>query len=325
LGQISYFAFGPTGLEVMDIIMTILLLGIVISYLSAVISFLGDTPFTVGPLGDAIVVASCMALLSLVPDLGHLSGISGFGLIVLIATFVIISGYGIFADLHKAVDDGAIIQLDQQQTSLPLWPTSKTGLSHFFGVSVFGFGVVPLTYNFQESMQHPKWMVQATIGALALVAVCYIILGVGLSLLFANVQGEVLHELPATGWLPTTTRLAMAVVVILTAPLLIVPTGELLEGKFQGHAVLIRCGVCALGVCVAVLLPTFVQVLAFVGCACVGLVSFCVPPVLHLRILWMQRQSNDPWSKHALIVAMDVLMLLWGIVATVLGSIYTLR
>jgi proton-coupled amino acid transporter len=320
LGLISYFAFGPVGLEVMDIIMTILLLGIVISYLSAVISFLADTPLSIGPLGDAIVVASCMAILSLVPDLGHLSGVSGIGLAVLAATFVIIAWYGIWTESSQEADVADV------SPSLPLWPTSKTGLSHFFGVSVFGFGVVPLTYNFQESMRHPKWMVHASAGALTLVALCYIALGVGLSLLFTDVQGEVMHELPTRGWLPTTTRLAMALVVILTAPLLIVPTGELLEGKFQGHAVLVRCGVCAVGVCVAVLLPSFVQVLAFVGCACVGFVSFVVPAVLHLRLLWTQHQSSDPWSSiTVLTVVVDLLMLLWGIVATILGTIYTIK
>ena len=128
LGKVAYFAFGPTGLEVMDILMTILLLGIVISYLSAVISFLSDTPLTIGPLGDALVIASLMALLSLVPDLGHLSGISGAGLLVLAGAFVVIAGYGLY-DFLQARD-----------ISLPIWPASAVGLSHFYGVCVFGFG-----------------------------------------------------------------------------------------------------------------------------------------------------------------------------------------
>lgn len=163
-------------------------------------------------------------------------------------------------------------------------------------------------------------MVPATAGALSLVAGGYIVIGVGLSLLFTNVEGEILHELPQSGWLGLATRLAMASIVILTAPLLIVPCGELLEGKFQGHSVLIRCGVCAVGVCVAVLLPSFVQVLAFVGCALVGFVSLCLPPVFHLRLLWMQRHTNTASLKS---VAMDVLMLILGVAATISGTIYS--
>ena len=312
LGKVAFFAFGPTGLEVMDILMIILLMGIVVSYLSAVISFLSDTPLTIGPLGDAFVVASLMALLSLVPDLGHLSGVSRLGLLVLGGTFVVIAAYGLVGFGEEPRD---------ARPSLPIWPISSTGLSHFFGVSVFGFGVVPLTYNFQESMKQPKLVVRATAAALGFVAIAYIVLGVGLSILFPAVTGEVLHELPATGWLPTTTRLARALVVVLTAPLLIVPTGELLEGKFHGHKVIVRCGVCLVSVCVAVLLPTFVQVLSFVGCACVGFVSFCVPPILHIRLTWTGKDGGK--SSMALLL-FDVAMLLWGMFATVLGTILTL-
>mmetsp|Transcript_14921 Transcript_14921/g.28492 ORF Transcript_14921/g.28492 Transcript_14921/m.28492 type:complete len:440 (-) Transcript_14921:107-1426(-) len=309
LGKVAFFAFGPAGLEVMDILMTILLLGIVISYLSAVISFLSDTPVTIGPLGDAFVIASLMAVLSLVPDLGHLSGISGVGLLVLAGAFIVIASYGLYGFLEAP------------NVSLPLWPASAVGLSHFFGVCVFGFGTVPLTYNFQESMKKPSLIIPTTAGALGCVALFYIVLGVGLSILYPNVEGEILHELPGTGWLPTVTRLAMAVVVVLTAPLLIVPTGELLEGKFHDNKVLVRCGVCLVSVCVAVLLPTFVQVLAFVGCACVGFVSFCVPPILHIRIVWMLKEDKKPPNG---VLLLDVVMLVWGLIATTVGTIYTL-
>lgn len=113
----------------------------------------------------------------------------------------------------------------------------------------------------------------------------------------------------------------MAAVVVLTAPLLIVPTGELLEGKFHDNKVLVRCGVCLLSVCVAVLLPTFVQVLAFVGCACVGFVSFCVPPILHIRIVLMTKEHIKSLFG---VLLLDVTMLVWGLIATVLGTIYTL-
>jgi hypothetical protein len=62
----------------------------------------------------------------------------------------------------------------------------------------------------------------------------------------------------------------------MTAPLLIVPCGQLLEGKWQMEDNRWRCDltICAVAVLVAVALPSFVQDLIFVGCACVGMVSF---------------------------------------------------
>jgi amino acid permease len=313
LGNVAYYAFGLAGLQIMDSLVIILLLGIIISYLSAVISFLSDTPLTAGPLGDAFGVAALMTILSLVPDLGYLSRLSASGLTVLGGTFLVIAGYGLsgFRQTHLPV-----------APSLPMWPLSSAGLSHFFGVCVFGFGVVPLTFNFQESMKKPHRIVPATAYALSGVALTYILVGVGIAVLFPAVTGEVLHELPSTGWLPTVTRLAMVVVVILTVPLLIVPAGELLEGKFRLPKVLARSGISLVSVVVAVLLPSFVQVLSFVGCACVGFVSFCVPPILHLRLTWILQEGDSMSSVWS--IALDIAMLVWGLIATVLGTIYTL-
>jgi hypothetical protein len=176
LGKVAWVACGgPRGLLVMDLMVVILLWGIVISYLSAVISFLSDTPFTGGPFWDAIVVALLMALLAMVPDLGYLSSASALGLAVLCATFLVIAGYGIVAK-----------EADPTTTSLPLWPSSLASASRCFGICVFGYGVVPLTYNFQDSMREPHRVVEATWIALALVAAGYCIVGVGILALFSG-------------------------------------------------------------------------------------------------------------------------------------------
>ena len=333
LGKVAWVACGGSqGLLVMDIMMVILLLGIVISYLSAVISFLSDTPLTLGPIWDALIVALCMACLSMVPDLGYLSKASAIGLAVLGATFAVITGYGIFAE-HETHDNDAPPLLDNDSSipTVPLWPLSLVGLSRFFGVCVFGYGVVPLTFNFQEAMKEPNRMVEATWIAMTLVAIGYSLIGVVLLALFGgNVQGEVLHELPAGGWLPTVTRLAMASVCIMTAPLIIVPTGELIEAKLEiaasqssgstsnqhhkEYRYLVRGGVCLVSAIVAVLLPTFVQVLSFVGCLCVGLVGFVVPPFLHLRLMHL-KSSNGSLACTSPTIFVDVVMLVWGLMA----------
>jgi len=326
----------------MDIMLVILLLGIVISYLSAVISFLSDTPLTMGSLGDALVVATCMALLSLVPDLGYLSKASAIGLVVLAGTFAVITAYGVWGEHTTTTTHDS----DEQYTGdsatnsgLTLWPSSIASLSRFFGIVVFGYGVVPLTFNFQESMREPHRMVEATFIALSLVGVGYCVLGVGLLILFGKVQGEILHELPHSGLIPTVTRLAMASVCIMTAPLIIVPTGELVEAKFQitqrHHQAMVRGSVCGFSALVAVLLPTFVQVLSFVGCFCVGLTGFCVPPLFHLRLLYLQSRTGAASMTQTLSSSfrsmalspyfwLDVVMLIWGLFATVVGTFFTL-
>jgi hypothetical protein len=61
---------------------------------------------------------------------------------------------------------------------------------------------------------------------------------------------------------------------LMTAPLLIVPCGQLLEGVANGRqSVAVRFGICAAALGGSSL-AEFRASLIFVGCACVGMVSF---------------------------------------------------
>jgi amino acid permease len=267
-----------------------------------------------------------MATISLVPNIGFLSHFSAIGLIVLLGAFLVIAGHGIVEQSNwseSSSDDDIIVEAAASSSSLALWPESIAGISSWFGCVIFSFGVPPLTYNFHSSMKEPDRLIPATLWGFSFVAVAYMIAGVGLYALYPNLTGEVLHELPHTGVLPTLTRLGMVTVVWMTAPLLIVPCGQLLEGKWQmeDNRVAVRFGICAVAVLVAVALPSFVQVLSFVGCACVGMVSFCVPPVLHLKLSLSSASKVDRTTSAA--VLLDAFMLAWGVIATVISTYYS--
>jgi amino acid permease len=227
LGRVAWYAFGDPGLMALDILFVLLLLGIIIAYVSAVTSFLADTPFSINTSFDAVITGIIMGVFSLVPDLGYLSSASALGLTVLLAAFIVIACYGIFGtqspSSQQHPEDGLVASSDTTIESflwsespdiLALWPRSLSGLSHFFGIVVFGYGVVPLTYNFHESMREPDRLVEATSIALSGVATLYVIMGVGLYALFPHLTADVLHELPETGILPILTRLAMTWVVV---------------------------------------------------------------------------------------------------------------
>jgi amino acid permease len=325
LGMVAYYAFGPIGLQVLDIMVIILLLGIITAYFAAVISFLADTSLTMGPFFDAAFTAVVMATISLVPNIGFLSHFSAIGLVVLFLAFMVIAGHGISENWSEGSSNDDIIIDAATSSSLALWPESIAGVSSWFGCVIFSFGVPPLTYNFHSSMKEPDRLISATLWGFSFVSIAYMIAGVGLYALYPNLTGEILHELPHTGILPTLTRLGMVTVVWMTAPLLIVPCGQLLEGKWQmeDQRVAVRFGICAVAVLVAVALPSFVQVLSFVGCACVGMVSFCVPPVLHLK-LSLSSTSNGKVDRTSTAVLLDVCMLAWGVIATVISTYYSI-
>ena len=280
-------------------------------------SFLKDTPFSTGTLAfDAIGTSLLIGLLSVVPDMGYLAKASATGLTVLAATFCVISWYGEYSGISNA---------------LSWWPLDgMSGVSTWFGCIVFGFGVVPLTYNMQESMAEPQRMIGASVIGLAAVAAAYGVMGIGLLLLYPNIEGDLLQELPKTGVLPTVVRLAMVVVVMVTAPLLVVPCGELIEGKISLQVsepvlrVIVRLGICVVCSVISVGVPEFVQVLSFVGCFCVALVGFVVPPLLHLVLLSSVELPPDPaLTQRGRLL--DLVMLIWGISATIITSIFTLK
>jgi hypothetical protein len=250
-----------------------------------------------------------------VPDLGYLTKTSAAGLSVLAFAMLIITFYG----LEDYSSETAVALQWMPRNGL-------TGMSHWFGCVVFGFGIVPLTFNFRESMAEPKEISRATLFALLLVAAAYIVTGVGLLILYPNIQADVLSQIPTEGILPTVTRLAMVVVVIATAPLLIVPCAELLEGKINPSQtnkrriqIVVRFSICFLTVAISVGVPGFVNVLTFVGCFCVALVSFCIPPFLYLVLLL--REGKTPIKG----LWVDVLMLAWGLAATGISTAYVFR
>ena len=235
-----------------------------------------------------------------------------------------------------------------------LWPTDITGAANWLGVTVFGFGAVPITFNLQESMRDPSRMSRATEIALLLVGGTYAIIGNGVAILFkptvAEFKSDVLQELPDS-WIPTMIRLAMTMVLMITAPILLVPCAELIEGKFGfdeesklRYRILIRFALCFFCAGTAFVVPEFVHVISFIGAFCVVLTSFIFPPLLHLALLRQRlsetegvrlftkcnvelgrfgKQEEDNERTWQRMVRVDSVMLVLGTIVSIVASILT--
>ncbi|GAX14649.1 hypothetical protein FisN_6Lh434 [Fistulifera solaris] len=303
MSQVAWIAFGSLGVQVLDGLMMILFFGVITAYYCAVLTFLGDTPFSLGRIGDGFLTLIILTVLSLVPHVGALKYASAFGMIALFLTFGVIFFYGLSGHNEKG-------------TTLNMWPSSIDGLSQWFGVIVFGFGIVPMTYNYRSSMQRPQDIVQVTVHAMFGTACSYVFIGWGLYALFPSLQGDALSELPRHGVFPIATRLAMVTVVLMTAPFLIVPCAELLEGKWQHVGRLCtRLTICGISCTLAILFPHFVQALSLVGSTCVAAVSFCVPALLHWQLT---REYSEQEYRH--LAKVDMLMFMLGIVLTMIST-----
>lgn len=331
-GKVAWFAFGQHGVHGLDVLLVILFFGIIVAYegkfahfsiisktrrgltnsVDAVLGFLEDTPVTTGSkLLNALVISLIVGTLSLVPDMGYLAKASASGLVVLGFTFATIAFYATPSVVHQQIN---------------LWPQDgMAGASNWFGCVVFGFGVVPLTYNYYESMARPQHLTRAAAVALLGVAICYMIVGWGLLSLYYPVQGDILQQLPINGIAPLFVRLAMVVVVVLTSPLIVLPCSLIIEEKLLSAATkpmqaTIRYVICVLCATISVGIPGFVYVLSFVGCCSVALVGFIIPPLLHIALV-LKHEPSVPIAG----LVLDFIMLTWGLSATIISSANTFR
>jgi amino acid permease len=327
LGEVAFFAFGKIGLHMMNLIFFLLLFMIIVAYLDAALGFLQDTFLaTDNPMWNVLLTAIIVGCLSSGSDIDSLSKASGFGIgMVAFVFLVIIFGYGDFQNVSE-------------------WPTTEFSVTNFaqwYGTIVFGFGLVPLTYNFRASMMEPSDMIVASSMGLCGTCLMYIVMSIGVVLVFpaTSLQGDVLQLLPNDSFLPTLVRLAMVGLVLTTAPLLVLPCGELVQDgvvKEEISPFFIRISICILAALITLWLPEFVYVLSFVGsCWCV--LSFIVPPLFHFALLRKVREvrhnpSNNRGEAYWISTPVfyrsywiDLTLLLFGATATFSSSVYTFK
>ena len=347
-GRVAWYAFGPVGLHIIDIMMIVLLCGITIAYQDALISFIGATPFSTGSAAfDSLWTVLIVAPLSCVPDLSYLSKCSALGIFAICITFLVIACYGI-------MENGLAGFLAMSWEDM--WPKSLTGACNWFGIIAFGYGITPIAYNIQESMKCPDKMPTATKYALFSVCGAYVVISDGIAILFKptvdEFQGDILQELPES-WLPTSVRLAMALVVVSTIPLLVSPCSQLLEGKFEmdsnsslASRFSIRFAICLICSAAASFIPGFVHIISFIGAFCMSLTSFVFPPIMHINLVKRSYQekmtskgselflssheverfgnSEEEKKKELRTMRIDTLLLMCGIVVTIFASSLTL-
>lgn len=308
-------------------------------------SFISKTKLTSGSKkSDALWVALAIIPLSCAPNISFLSKFSALGIGAIFLTFFVIFSYGIIVGgeeptlLHTS-------STDVMQNSL--WPRSATGLANWFGVAAFSFGVVPITYNIQESMKEPELMVEATRIGLKIVMVTYLVISNGVSVLFSNVTGkegfqdDVLRYLPDT-WISELVRLTMACVVLFTtAPILVVCCGEMIEKRYLGsskeHApycrVLSRASICIITTSVSVYVPGFVLIIGVIGCCCVAVTSFILPPLCFILLSWKKdalqhvavESTEKERKKPASMGSFEYFMLVFGILSVFVSSYLTVH
>ncbi|KAL3762378.1 hypothetical protein ACHAW5_000640 [Stephanodiscus triporus] len=137
-------------------------------------------------------------------------------------------------------------------------------------------------------------------------------------------------------WISLSVRLLMTFVVALTTPLVVVPCGELIEGKLGMAAddeddgrqqrrsmldperVVVRVAICLSCMAFSGYVPNgFVDLVSFIGCFCGATTGFVLPPLFRLKL----SSKGKPWSSERLC---DVVALVLAVVAISIASVLTL-
>eukprot|EP00814_Leptocylindrus_danicus_P001144 CAMPEP_0116017000 /NCGR_PEP_ID=MMETSP0321-20121206/7799_1 /TAXON_ID=163516 /ORGANISM="Leptocylindrus danicus var. danicus, Strain B650" /LENGTH=523 /DNA_ID=CAMNT_0003487133 /DNA_START=36 /DNA_END=1607 /DNA_ORIENTATION=+ len=290
LSKVVWFATGNIGVEIFDVIMCCLLVSIGIAYEDAILSFLESTPLTTGSrILDSLWNIAIIASLSCLPNVGFLSKFSAFGLTAIFITFAEITAYGV----HEYGTNG-FQSIGDEVSMGSLIPSSYSAIASWFGVAAFSFGLTPVVFNIQESMAEPSRMMEATTSGLSIASFVYILVGTGIAILYSPgfpvFEGDALEHLPTDQIQATVVRISMAFMIIVSCPLLVIPCGEILDGKFgvgtenKAMKIMIRVAICLVCVLVSTLVPDFVHVVSFIGGCFIAFISFIVPPLFYILL-----------------------------------------
>jgi amino acid permease len=321
-GRVAWYAMGPSGLMALDLLMLFLFFGILIAYEVAMMSFIADTPLTTGSRRlDLLIPSAVIALLSCARDLSFLSKFSGLGLLAVALSFIVISFQGFEENGWSGFGETVV-----------LWPKNLAAASSWFGVVVFGYGVVPFIFNIRDSMTYPQEVNMSLKIGLFMVYAAYIMISNGIQVLFSPshvFDGDVLEVLDRNQ-VSSTVRLLMTFVVTMTAPLLVVPFGELVEGKLGMESmrdkILVRTLFCTVCTILSEFLGSgFVHIVSFIGCFCVSMTSFVLPPLFCIQLSEKRKSVIDKVTWTNLTLFLDVGALLLGITTTAFTSIVTFR
>lgn len=236
-------ALGMPGKMVVHFCMGVTFVGAGISYLIAASDLLEQTPLSLLFHGQPLLTRFMNTLLCLVvvlplscaKSLAFLSYSSVVGLVALLLSFAVIMGLGFQAAAAAAASTPATSNTTSSWDRA--FSTSPEGLSTFFGVCAFSFGIPPLVFPIQGSMARPEFFKSAVRLALVTVALLYIVVAETIVHLYGDdakdIPPNILAVLPESN-LATLVRLLVAVVCLMTYPLAIVPLSESVESFFTG-------------------------------------------------------------------------------------------
>jgi amino acid permease len=295
---LAFLAFGKIGTKLVDISLTLTLLGVGVTYqiqtgtLLDSCGFISPTPFH----------QKCWTLVCtvIILPLTWLDSVSYLARTSFIALLALMVGFGcIFA--YGAQEFG----LPASSSEIQYWPDNLNAFSVYFGCAAFSFGVPTVIFPVQEGMKHPEHVYPPLKAGLFTVLLIYMFLGAFGMLLYLGdsepINQIIILNLPQDSATSTAVKVLNAIVATFSYPLVFYPIAKLMEGGGvpRWRAILQRTFMVAITTAISLFAPWFGLVVALIGCFTVSLLSFIFPPIAHLKLCRADRTTCSVLADYA--------------------------
>jgi solute carrier family 36 (proton-coupled amino acid transporter) len=203
--------------------------------------------------------------------------------------------------------------------------TAWTSFPLFVAGEIYAFEGISIVIPLEESTKRPKRFPLILGVVCGLLTILFVAFGaIGYSAVGNGVDAVITLDIPKNPW-TIAVKIALMVSMMGTFPLSMFPAMEILEDGLLSFppgssapppllwgAVLRLIATMTIGL-VAILVPHFGLLIAFVGALCCSPLMFCFPAALHARVFWRSLSQTRR--------IIDILMFIFGVVVLVYGTI----
>ncbi|XP_064608068.1 uncharacterized protein LOC135472479 [Liolophura sinensis] len=308
-GSLGYYAFGRTGLLIVDAAIVISQTGFVCAYLIFISENLSDYLHGMKLIHWLLILLPPLYLLTLLRHLSSLAISSMFAQMSIFLAFSVVFWFD-FEHFHN-------IEIHPKKIRLK-------GFPFFLAIAMYCYEGQGLILNLEASVSQEirhKFR-RYFIITLAIVTVLYISFGMcGYMSFGVETNAIITLNLPKGESLDIAmiVKSCLCLALFFTYPVMIFPVVKILEGHFLPSAEtricagnVLRLVLVLLTGCIVSMIPNFAHLMALIGATCCSLLAFVLPGAFHLKLF------KGSLSKSAL--ALDIFFICLGIVGAILGT-----
>lgn len=334
-GELAYYCLGHTGTLLVDGSLIISFLGAVAIYCITVTQLLSEIYPNIHSTYFTILCTIILLPFALIRELSWLNNVTVLATVAYIIGFIVIFWYGF--DLLNVQKHNAQLESDIIHHTAPInyVAGSISGIMSCFGILTFSLDTPTMVFMFEEEMQQPEKFKSTLITSMCIVCVALISIGTLGVILFHNtalgVQSIIISNLPSTGYITTSVKLAVALTLLFSAPLSLSPALNLLQHVCTGqhtpachepntsdiHIHDEQCGyynkqpwyysntfinctriiIHFIVILVAFTVPNFTFIMSILGCVTFALLCYILPPLFYIIL---HRRDATQLHRHYL-------------------------